>query len=261
MAEFVKFDGKEIPPEVADAIVAGTLIEGAVVSEWWRRQSNDFLDRFMDEIRTSMNNGESVTQAVTRIAGGTVAGEEVPGIMRTTKKKAGALVSTAINAVTTEARIRTFQENSDVVKGIQQVSTLDNKTSDICIAYSGQAWDVQTLRPLPGSSLPFNGGTPRHFNCRSTLVPVTKSFKELGIDAPELPVGTRASMDGQVPGDISFDQWLKGKSQSFQNSLLGPARARLWRDKKITLTQLVDMRGNPLTLDQLEEKIRGRRRR
>jgi hypothetical protein len=87
---------------------------------------------------------------------------------------------------------------------------------------------------------------------------VTKSFKELGIDADEIPPGTRASMDGQVPADISFDEFLTKKSDTFQNKLLGPTRAKLWRDNAITLTQLVDFRGFPLTLEQLERLMSGR---
>lgn len=209
----------------------------------------------MDEIETSVRNGESITQAITRIVGGTVDGVQLPGIMRSTRGRAGALVSTAINAVTTASSLATFQANSDIVKAITQVSTLDNRTSDICIAYSGQSWDILTLAPVAGSTLPYNGGTPRHFNCRSRIIPVTKSFRELGIDADELTTGTRASMDGQVPADITFDQWLRKKSKSFADRLLGPTRASLWRRGKITLTQLVDMRGNPMTIEQLEQKF------
>ena len=203
-----------------------------------------------------MSNGESLTQATVRIVGGTVDGVAVPGIMKTTKRKAGALVSTAMNAVSNDAALATFQANTDVIKQVTQVSTLDNRTSEICVAYSGQTWDVETLQPVAPSTLRFNSGPPRHFNCRSRLRPVTKSFKELGVDADEIPPGTRASINGQVPADITFGDWLAKKPKSFQDKLLGPTRARLWRDGKITLTQLVDMRGNPMTLRQLEERIK-----
>lgn len=204
-----------------------------------------------------MRNGESITQAITRIRGGIIDGIPVQGIIDVSKRQAGALASTGINAVQNNARLATFQENQDVIKGAQQVSTLDNKTSDVCIAYSGKAWKIDTLEPidLGDGILPFNGGPPRHFNCRSTLVPVLKSFEEMGIPLDEIPPGTRASMDGQVPGDTTFNKFLSGKSKAFQDTLLGPARAKLWRGNKITLTQLVDMRGNPLTITQLEAKV------
>lgn len=251
----IKLEGKKLDPATTRALVSGTLIEGATLGQWWGKQSRDLRESFMREIRTAMQNGESLTQATVRIVGGTVDGVTVPGIMKTTKRKASALAATAMNAVSNDAALRTFQENNDVIKAVTQVSTLDNKTSDICIAYSGQTWNVETLQPIPPSKLRFNSGPPRHFNCRSRLRPVTKSFKELGIDTKEIPPGTRASMDGQVPADITFDEFLVKKSETFQNKLLGRKRAELWRKNAITLTQLVDFRGFPMTLEQLENQI------
>ena len=253
----VRFEGKTLDPATIRALVSGTLMEGATLGQWWGKQSRDLRELFMREIRTAMSNGESLTQATVRIVGGTVDGVTVPGIMKTTKRKANALAATAMNSVSNEAALKTFQENNDVIKAVTQVSTLDNKASDICIAYSGQTWNVESLRPIPPSKLPFNSGPPRHFNCRSRLRPVTKSFKELGIDAKEIPPGARASMDGQVPADITFDEFLIKKSDTFQNKLLGTKRAQLWRNNQITLTQLVDFCGFPLTLEQLEQLVTG----
>ncbi len=92
-------------------------------------------------------------------------------------------------------------------------------------------------------------------NCRSSLNPVLRSLRELGIAGDEVSPTTRASMDGQVPQEITFNQFLRGKSRTFQNEMLGAGKARLWRGNRISLTQLVDMRGNPMTLGQLEEKL------
>jgi hypothetical protein len=217
----VRFKGNKLDPASVNALVADTLIQGATLGQWWRGQARGFQQAFMREIRTAMANGESLTQATVRVVGGTVDGVTVPGIMKTTKRKAAALVSTAINSVSNRAALESFQANSDVIN----------------------------------SELPFNGGPPRHFNCRSRLSPVTKSFRELGLDKDEIPPGTRASLDGQVPADITFDTWLKTKSTTFQNKLLGTKRAELWRKDAITLTQLVDFRGFPLALEQLEDRI------
>lgn len=250
----VEFNDDELPAEMTNVIAGGLVLEGATLSAHWQRQGRKFHQDFMDQIRISLENGESTQQATTRIVGGTIDGIAVPGIIEATRRNAETLVRTAINEVVNQVRINTFQDMEDVVKAIQQISTLDSRTSHICIAYSGLVWDIVDFAPI-GHSLPFNGGPPRHFNCRSSLVPVLRSFEELGIDATEVPLETRASMDGEVPGDITFDQWLKGKSQTFQNDLLGPTRASLWKNNEISLTQLVDMRGRPMTLDQLEEVV------
>lgn len=247
----VKFKGKKLDPSTLRVLVRGLQVEGSPLGVWWNRQSIDLQQSFMQQIRIAMQNGESLTQAAVRLVGGTIDGITVPGIMKTTRARATALAATAQNAISNQAALATYQANSDVIKAVVQLSTLDNRTSGICIAYSGQVWDVETLQPVPPSKLRFNSGPPRHFNCRSRLRPVTKSFKELGINTKEIPPGARASMDGQVPADITFGDWLEKKPKSFQDKLLGPGRARLWRGNKITLTQLVDFRGFPLTLEQL----------
>lgn len=247
----VEFETEALPAAVTSSIATGVILNGATISQWTRRQAKDTQDAFMDQIRLSLEAGESTAQATTRITGGKINGVEVPGIMGTSRRKAETLVRTSIAEVVNQSALQSFQEMNDVIKAVQQISTLDSRTSDICIAYSGLVWDVDTLAPID-HTLPFNGGPPRHFNCRSRLVPVMKSFEELGIDAVDVPLATRASMDGAIPGDITFDRFLKGKSKTFQDELLGPGRARLWRNGDITLTQLVDFRGNPLTLDQLE---------
>ena len=246
----IDFDTDELPPAVVNQLANQTLIEGAVLLEWWRRQSRSYQQNLMDALRTSLENGESTQQATTRIFGGTIDGVRVPGVFQGNRRQAQTIVRTAINEITTRARMETLEDMPEV-KAWQQISTLDNRTSDICIAYAGKVWEKTTLEPI-GHNLPFNDGTPRHFNCRSDIIPVLASFEELGFDIGELPEGLRASMDGTVPGDITFDSWLRSKSKRFQDDLLGPGRADLWRTGKITLTQLVDMQGNPMTLEQLE---------
>ena len=58
-------------------------------------------------------------------------------------------------------------------------------------------------------------------------------------------------MDGQVAADLTFADFLKGKPASFADEMLGKGRAELWRDGKITLSKLLDQKGNPLTLAEL----------
>jgi SPP1 gp7 family putative phage head morphogenesis protein len=240
MADVVEFDTEALPAEVTNAIATEAALSGATILEWTRRQARQTQNRFMDQVRQSLEAGESTAEATARVS----------EALKTSRRQAETLVRTAIAETVNAAALQSFRD-MEVVKALQQISTLDGKTSDICIAYSGLVWDSETLEPI-GHELQFNGGPPRHFNCRSRLVPVLKSFDELGIDATEVPLATRASMDGAVPGDITFDTFLRGKSKKFQDELLGPGRARLWRKGKITLTQLVDFRGNPLTLDELE---------
>ena len=231
------------------ASVTSTVVEGAVVSEWWRAQQAVFTTRVVRSVREGLNQGlttKDISQNLRR--------NVFPG----SRAMINTLIQTSAIAVAMAARQKMFEENEDVISGKQQVSTLDGKTSEICISYSGMAWKLDNT-PID-SALPFNGGPPRHWNCRSSLIPVLRSFEELGLPKIDFPEGTRASIDGQVPADISFHDFLLGKTKTFQDGLLGPAKARLWRSGKITLRQLVDMRGNPLTVAELQALAKKSRR-
>lgn len=227
-------------------IAADVLIQGSPASAWWSKQAEDTAFKFGAEVRQGVANGETTQRIVQRIIG--KRGE--PGIMDVARRNATALVNTQIATITSDARLESFKANSDIIKGVRQLSTLDSHTSPICIAYSGAEWDLDG-KPMKGTSLPFNGGTPRHFSCRSVLVPITKSFKELGIDLPDLAPSTRASSAGQVDANTTFSDFLERQGRAFQDEVLGKGRADLWRAGRLTLRDLVSGTGRPLTLDQL----------
>lgn len=105
-------------------------------------------------------------------------------------------------------------------------------------------------------------------NCRTTLVPVLKSWEQLQKEAKQDPElgqkldavekkmgpGTQASMDGQVAGDLTYQQWLKDQPEERQIAVLGRNRWQLWRRDILKLSDLVDQTGRPLTLDALKAK-------
>lgn len=253
--------------EAVRAIVGSALIQGAPSSEWWSRQAEALQKAFADQIRMGYGAGESVGEMVRRIRGRATGKRHMyidprtgkkrwyvgfkGGIMDTGTRQAQALVRTSVQTVAAEARRRMYKDNDDVVKGIQQISSLDGRTTNICKAYSGASWDLD-FNPINGTALAYGTGVPRHWNCRSTEIPVLKSYRELGLDIDEMPPSTRASMDGQIAEDITFDQWLSWKDEDFQNKTLGHGKAALWRSGKITLTDLVDGTGRELTLKELE---------
>lgn len=90
-------------------------------------------------------------------------------------------------------------------------------------------------------------------NCRSRISPVTKSWRELGIDLDEITPGTRASFDGQVPQDLTYNDWLKQQSTDRQNDILGQTKAKLFRAGQ-SVDKFVDNKGKTLTIQQLRER-------
>jgi hypothetical protein len=232
-----------------ERISSNALVMGAPSSEWWSRQSADTAFRFSNAIRQGLVAGDTNEEIVARVAGRM----GFPGIMDVSRANARSLIHTSIQEVANESRAETYRKNADVVEGIRQVSTLDGNTTDICIAYDGAEWTLDG-EPMEGTSLPYEGGCPRHWGCRSVEVPITKSFEELGIPAPEPAPAERAAAGGPVPASTTFEEFLAGRTVEQQDEQLGVGRAELWRDGTITLQQLLDLRGNPLTLEELRSK-------
>jgi hypothetical protein len=242
--------GTSLPSQTfLERLLTNSMIFGAKSASWWQRQAGDTAFRFAAAVRQGLVQGETNEQIVRRVVGTTT----TPGVLTASRANARSLVHASIQTVANEARLETFRANADIVKGVKQLSTLDSHTTDICIAYSGAEWDLQG-DPINKTKLPFLGGPPRHWGCRSVLVPITKTFKELGIDLPEPQRSQRASADGPIDAGTTFTAWLKRQSKEDQEAQLGKGRAELWRKGKITLTQLLDLKGNPMTLKQLERK-------
>ena len=84
-------------------------------------------------------------------------------------------------------------------------------------------------------------------------MPVVKSWKELGIDLPESAKSTRAAYDGQVPENLTYGEWLKGKSAEFQDGVLGKTKGKLFR-AGMPIDRFVNRTGDVLTLDELRKK-------
>lgn len=249
-------------------LIDDTLIQGAPSSAWWKRQAGDVSFRFSTEVAQGIAQAETNDQIIRRIRGEAVGWKMVDGkrvyqfaggVMETARRNAAALVQTSVQTVANAASLDTLRANEEILKGYKQLSTLDGHTSPTCVAYSGAQWNLK-LEPIAPTELPFRNpggsasGTPRHWNCRSRIQPMTKTFRELGIDIDEPAESTRSSVDGQIAAGTTFDAFLRRKGKQFADDLLGPGRAELWREKKITLQQLLDQSGRPLSLEELRRK-------
>lgn len=259
------------------ALVSNVLVDGAPQKAWWSKQSDDLTQRFAREMRLGMSQGETNDQLVARLRGRRTGQSTVltlpngksrviplhsQGIMETSKREATALVRTSAMSVNNAVLNETYEQNTDILKGRQAVATLDTRTSPICRARDGGVWDFKG-NPLPESPVqtPWPGPSPWHFQCRTVIVPVTKSWEDLtgieGLDEVYVPEATRASMDGQVSADQTYDGWLKDQPESVQQDVLGPARWRLWNAGDASLADMVDQSGRALNLGELRARAAG----
>ena len=253
----------------------GTLIEGTPLNDWWDGQRRRTRTLFEGQMRQGILAGEDLGALRQRVRGshtgrfvqvdGRRVGVYSGGIMDISRRNVDALIRTASQSVSNDVRNETIEANDDVIKGKQTLSTLDGRTSPICIARSGWAWlNDGTPVASTGANIQFPGPPPWHVNCRTTLIPLLRSWEELAgpnstISSDKLnqleSAGrrTQASMDGQVARGLNYEGWLRGKSRTFQDGVLGKGKAELWRSGGIkSLSQLVDQTGRPINLAQLQ---------
>lgn len=242
-----------LPPISAlESIAQGSLVQGATIGNWFSRLNES--TRF--DVERTVKNGVSLGQTNAQIAKSIMGiGDKGGEPIAKSRRDAMAITRTAVQTVAKDARLASLEANADIIKEVQWVSTLDSRTSDICIVRSGKTWTYPDFKPVK-HKIPWNGGPPAHWNCRSTFIPITKSFEELtdGRVKDNVEPATRASMDGYVAADLTFDAFLRSKPPEFADQMLGKGRAELWRSGKITLNQLLDQRGNPLTLAELRSQ-------
>lgn len=271
--------GATLPPPVVLRELAGkTLVQGEQVKAYWDEQFAGTRGNFVRQMRMGVAGGEALPALVARVRG-TKDNNFTDGIMTASKRKAEALVRTSVSAVNNAAAIATIEANGDLFNGVQWLATLDTRTSDICKARSGLTWD-ENYQPV-GHAIAWSP-PPAHFNCRSTIIGVLKSWDELA--NKKLPaVGaetlqkeltksmtarglsplmiekslykTQQSMDGFVAGDLNFEDWLKRKPEGFQKDILGEGKWNLWNAGKISFVDLVDQKSMPRSLAEIQALV------
>jgi hypothetical protein len=262
------------------ALVDDDVVLGAPSKEWWSERSEDTRRAFIREMRVGISRGETNEQLIARVRGKPTGGmttvtlpdgsvakvrEYAGGLLDVSYSAVEALVRNSTASVSNITLLETYRQNGDVVKGIEAITTLDSRTSDICMARTGSAWDLEG-KPFPESSTqePFPGPPPWHFRCRTVLGPVMKSWDELLEEAGQerrgllgtVPTSRRAAFDGQIANNVrTFDDWLKQRGDAFAKKKLGAARFELWKSGKMTTSQLIDPAGNPRTLSEIREAL------
>lgn len=250
-------------PEEVRTLVQKRGVGAISLRRWFTRLGRDRLGRLESAVNLGVIEGDTIQQMTRRFR----------AAEGSTRRAAEALVRTHVNHVANQARDQLYKANDDLVKGVRWTATLDSRTSAICRARDGEVFEVDK-GPRP----------PAHPNCRSIMTPVLKSWEELakpgalkpgrGADnidrlfqknlrkqgftksqIKKVKRGSRASMNGQVPGDLTYQDWLKRQPKEFQNDVLGPTKGKLFRGGGLSLDRFVDEpTGQGLTLKQIKRR-------
>lgn len=184
VADLVDLNTTTVSPGLLRKLVSDTVLDfggkagAAPVAKWIDSQRDEVKARLTKELRTGLYRGESIDELARRISGGGKhAGvgnaDAAEGIMPISRNWAKATARTSVNQITGDVRREMYRENERVVKGVVQVSTIDDRTTVTCLAYANRRWLYEGADLVPdGHSLPFNNGCPRHVACFPAAVRV-----------------------------------------------------------------------------------------
>lgn len=242
------------PKEAITAAAKNVLIDGAAIGDWYKKIEQDTRFAIERSIRSGVAQGKTNAEIVKDIIGIRSQGEKGVEPLKVARRNAIDLVRTTVQAYANAGNMATIEANADIVKAVEATATLDNRTSITCRALDGKQWSMPDKKPI-GHNLAYRE-PPYHRKCRTRLVPITRTFKELGLDMPEFERGTRASETGQIDQNIDMKAWLEKQDPSRVEKMLGKGRAQLFLDGKVTLSQMIDPRTlQPLTLQELQNLV------
>lgn len=227
-------------------ILKSDPFDGETMGKWVQRHRQSTINAVRQQIQLGVTQSEPLGDIVRRVRGRSVGGGRFKGgVLQTATRQAEGIARTAITYMANRAHMAAYQENEDVLSGVEFTATLDSRTTPICARWDGTVWALDD----PRIQTP-----PLHFNCRSVLVPVV-NWKGLGIEPP--PEGKRVQGDGKpVPSSKTYADWFRDKSdtpkgRAEQDAIIGKARAELFRKGELTFRQMISRDNRVLTLDEL----------
>ena len=201
----------------AKALSRPLSVDGDLLTPFINGMTTKEIANVSKAIRAGHING-STNDEIKRALVGTGAFDSNEGVTKKTRRNAATVTRTAVQHIASAARQELWEANTDVVVGYIFNATLDSVTSSLCRSLDQQRFEIGK-GPIP----------PLHPNCRSTTIAdLDPKFEFLSQGR------TRAAEFGPVKGTTQYYQWLNRQTKSVQVEVLGPTRAKLFRDGGLT---------------------------
>lgn len=276
-------------PHQAEALAGNMLIEGEQVQKLWRNEWDYLKQEYSRTIRVHAQYGEGIQEITRSLFDLPELIEELKGevspkwegraLMAKVRSRATTLASTSVMEASNQGLRNLYEANNDLFVGYEHLSTLDKRTSPICRGRDGLRWDMDE-KPIGGHDKVFRW-PPLHPRCRSILQTLMKTWEEMrgaqvlvdpesgnkrsfqrvvGERRNAVEKQLRRSEDGLVSKNMTYEQFLRRKSDNYAESVMGPGRYKLWKEGLISQIDLTDSYGNELSLKGLREIAQKRRR-
>ena len=199
------------------------------------------INRLVTGVKMGFVQGKTTRQIVREVVG-------TGGLADISQRNAAALVKTAINHVSTQAKDVTYEKNKDIVEGYELVVTLDSRTSAIC-----RSWPPNKVYRLDDKYQP---KPPFHVACRTTTAPVISSeYDFLDVGAKRAARGAEGGI--QVDASTSYYDFFARQPAWWQDKAIGPIRGAIFRNAGMSPEEFrvasVDGFNRPMSLAEMAE--------
>jgi len=195
-----------------ERIVNLTIFAGRTFDEWWESAFDSDIRRIMTAVQSGISNQATTKEIVDSVIGT----KTVAGTLKTTRNEVEAVSRTVATGVSNSVQDAVVKKSQGIDR-VMWSSILDSKTSTICRGLAGTIWLIEEPHPTP----------PAHNSCRSSL--------------------TYLVVGDEPPQDVTYDEFLKTKSDAFIDEVLPKWQAAEYR-KGVPLDRFVAKDLQPLTM-------------
>tara|TARA_R110000851_G_scaffold33896_4_gene90399 strand:+ start:5479 stop:6501 length:1023 start_codon:yes stop_codon:yes gene_type:complete len=211
-------------------LVSGNTVKTLTIPQMWQEFSEAAGRDAMRVVQAGVLEGRTGQQMA----------RDVGALVQTrSRRQAEAVIRTSVNGIGSAARNNVYAANSDIIEGERFLAVLDSRTTITCSGIESR----NEVYPIGRGPMP-----PMHYNCRSIRTPVIREEYRIGTQ------GQRASYEGPVSNQVRYGGFLKRQSREFQDDMLGPRRAELFRSGKLKIEQFSDDQGRVLSLNELASR-------
>lgn len=145
-----------------EIVLRNPLYKNTTLNTGWGGIAITEKKRIESMIRSGLDKGQTVDEIATTV--------RKSNILDISRNNARALVITGITSVHAQVDQEVYLANEKALQGWQYVAVLDSRTTALCAERDGNIYPISDFAHLP----------PAHYRCRSTTLPVVKSWDDLG---------------------------------------------------------------------------------
>jgi SPP1 gp7 family putative phage head morphogenesis protein len=243
----------EAPPRyIAKEIVLETpLYKNQNLAGMWETLTDNERMRIEQTIRLGLSKGAKEADTI----------REVMKTFKLTRSHATGLVVTSTTSVYNQVDHAVYTANSAYLGGYQYISILDSRTTLICTHLDGRVFPISDISHRP----------PQHFYCRSTTLPVPKSWDKLrNLDAvkavrnqniaqlsaaeiEKYDIAAAHTFTGNTFEKLSYNDWLRVQPANVQLVHLGDVqKLRLFQQGQLLVDKFSTPKGASIGLRELK---------